>query len=46
MIGEMYTRLEAARSVLWRTSWAVDYAEDYDPKMSWLTKVVCFRSCV
>ena len=41
MIGEMYTRLEAARSVLWRTSWAVDYAEDYDPKMSWLTKVVC-----
>ncbi len=41
MIGEMYTRLEAARSVLWRTSWAVDHAEDYDPKMSWLTKVVC-----
>ena len=41
MIGEMYTKLEMARSVLWRTSWAVDYAEDYDPKMSWLTKVVC-----
>lgn len=41
MIGEMYTRLETARSVLWRTSWAVDHAEDYDPKMSWLTKVVC-----
>jgi alkylation response protein AidB-like acyl-CoA dehydrogenase len=41
MIGEMYTRLEAARSVLWRTSWAVDHAEEYDPKMSWLTKVVC-----
>ena len=41
MIGEMYTRLEAARSVLWRTSWAVDHDEEYDPKMSWLTKVVC-----
>ena len=41
MIGDMYTRLEMARSVLWRTSWAVDHADDYDPRMSWLTKVVC-----
>lgn len=41
MIGEMYTRLEAARSVLWRASWSVDRAEEFDPKMSWLAKVVC-----
>ncbi|MFC1491657.1 acyl-CoA dehydrogenase family protein [Nitrospinota bacterium] len=41
MIGEMHTRLEAARSVLWRASWSVDYAEEYDPKFAWLTKVFC-----
>ncbi|MEE9275900.1 MAG: acyl-CoA dehydrogenase family protein [bacterium] len=41
MIGEMFTRLEAARSVLWRASWSVDYAEEYDPKFGWLTKVFC-----
>ena len=41
MIGEMYTRLEVARSALWRASWSVDYAEEYDPKFAWLTKVFC-----
>ncbi|MFC1491561.1 acyl-CoA dehydrogenase family protein [Nitrospinota bacterium] len=41
MIGEMYTRLEAARSVLWRAAWSVEQAEEFDPKMPWLSKVVC-----
>ena len=41
MIGEMYTRIESARSVLWRASWNVDHAEVYDPKFAWLAKVFC-----
>jgi acyl-CoA dehydrogenase len=41
MIGEMYTRLEMARSILWRASWNVDYGEEFDPKLPWATKVVC-----
>lgn len=44
MIGEMYTRIETARMILWRTSWAVDHAETFDPKLSWATKVFCSES--
>lgn len=40
-LGEMYMGVEAARTVLHRAAWAVDHAEDYDPKLAFLAKTFC-----
>jgi alkylation response protein AidB-like acyl-CoA dehydrogenase len=38
-LAEMYTQLEAARSMIWRAAWAVDHDPDYDYKLGSATKV-------
>ena len=40
-LGEMWMSLEAARTALYRAAWAVDYAEEYDVKLAFLTKTLC-----
>ena len=38
-LAEMYSELEAARSLIWRAAWAVEHDPDYDYKMGSAAKV-------
>jgi alkylation response protein AidB-like acyl-CoA dehydrogenase len=46
-LAEMATLIEAARTLIWRAGWAVDYKRPYDPKMhsmaKWYAADVAFR---
>lgn len=39
-LGEMYARLEMARTYVFRAAWAADHAEPFDPKMAAAPKLV------
>jgi acyl-CoA dehydrogenase len=49
-LAEMYTELEAARSLIWRAAWAVENDPDYDFRLGSAAKVhaaeVAMRTCV
>jgi alkylation response protein AidB-like acyl-CoA dehydrogenase len=39
-LGEMYARLEMARTYVWRAAWAADHASPFDPKLAAAPKLV------
>jgi alkylation response protein AidB-like acyl-CoA dehydrogenase len=39
MLADMLMKIEAARSMTWRAGWGVDHDPNYDPKLSFMTKV-------
>lgn len=43
-IAQMYSKLEAARSLVWRAAWAVENDPSYDYRLSSATKVVAAES--
>ncbi len=40
MLVEMYTRLEAARTLTWRAAWQMDHPDQDDPKLQRVAKVL------
>jgi alkylation response protein AidB-like acyl-CoA dehydrogenase len=49
-LAEMYTELEAARSLIWRAAWAVEHEPDYDHRLGSAAKTfaadVAVRVCL
>ncbi|MFQ6111870.1 MAG: acyl-CoA dehydrogenase family protein, partial [Nitrospinota bacterium] len=39
MLADMAIRISAARNMIWRSAWAVDNTDPYDPKLGWMCKV-------
>ncbi|MGH8993842.1 MAG: acyl-CoA dehydrogenase family protein [Acidimicrobiia bacterium] len=39
-LGEMYARLDMARTYVWRAAWAADHADPFDPKLAASPKLV------
>ena len=38
--GDLYTRLESARTYVFRAAWAADHADPFDPKMAAMPKLL------
>ena len=45
-LAEMYSELEAVRSLVWRAAWAVEHDPDYDYRLSSAAKVFAAETCM
>ncbi|MCC7106769.1 MAG: acyl-CoA dehydrogenase family protein [Chloroflexi bacterium] len=40
MLADMATRIEMGRALIWKAAWSADYAEQFDPRLPSMAKIV------